>query len=124
MERQSFPSPKPEQVFVEDEHKYLVAVEDGKIVGYAGFETIVDEGHVINMAVADECRRQGVGRSLMERIIEESKSAKLKRLILEVRISNRAAIALYEKMGFQVIAKRKKYYEDNNEDAFVMAKEL
>jgi ribosomal-protein-alanine N-acetyltransferase len=124
LENAIFPNPKPKEVFVEDEHKYTVIEENGKIVGYAGFEKILDEGHIINMAVAESTRGKGFGRSLMENILKEAEKEKMTRLILEVRVSNQPAISLYEKMGFEVIAKRKHYYENNNEDALVMAKKL
>ena len=124
LEKMIFPNPKPEQVFLEDGHKYYVLEENGEVIGYAGYEKIVDEGHLINMAVAEAHRKQGLGRALIEQILTKSREDQIKRLILEVRISNHPAISLYEKMGFEVIAKRKKYYENNNEDALVMAKKF
>ena len=124
LEKMIFPNPKPEQVFVDDGHKYFVLEENNEVIGYAGYEKIVDEGHLINMAVAEACRGKGCGKALIEKILEKAKEDKIKRLILEVRISNHPAISLYEKMGFEVIAKRKNYYENNNEDALVMARQF
>ncbi|MFA6431351.1 MAG: ribosomal protein S18-alanine N-acetyltransferase [Candidatus Margulisiibacteriota bacterium] len=115
IENISFSAPKSEAVFREDEHKYLVAKEAGTIIGYIGHEKILDEIHVINMAVHPDHRCKGVGAKLMERILNKKDT-----FFLEVRVSNLPAIKLYEKYGFARIDTRKQYYADNNEDAYVM----
>ena len=100
---------------------YLVAEEaQGGIIGYAGLWAIEDEGHITNVAVHPDYRRKHLGSILVGMLIEQTKNAGLKRFTLEVRVSNRAAIDLYEKFGFVSAGVRKGYYEDNNEDAMIM----
>lgn len=118
IEKGSFVAPKPEQVFWDDEHKYLVAKEGDKIVGYIGIEDIAGEKHIINMAVHPDFRRQGTGKKLIEKIINQQEV-----FFLEVRVSNQAAISLYQKYGFQKVGLRKAYYQDNAEDALIMRKD-
>jgi len=115
IERSCFKFPKPEAIFREDEHKYLVAREDdGRIAGYIGVEKILDEVHIINMAVDPAFRGQGVGKRLMQHVLNDEEV-----FFLEVRASNETAKNIYQKYGFQVISTRKAYYPDG-EDAFVM----
>lgn len=100
---------------------YLVAEEaHGGIIGYAGLWAIEDEGHITNVAVHPDYRRKHLGSILVGMLIEQTKNAGLKRFTLEVRVSNQAAIDLYEKFGFVSAGVRKGYYEDNNEDAMIM----
>jgi ribosomal-protein-alanine N-acetyltransferase len=114
IERLSFKYPKPEAVFREDEHKYLVARDDDKVVGYIGIEKILDEVHIINMAVDPQYRGKGIGNRLMQHVLNDEEV-----FFLEVRISNESAKKVYEKYGFKVISVRKQYYADG-EDALVM----
>ena len=99
---------------------YFVAEKGKAIMGYAGLWHVLDEGEVINIAVASEERRRGVGQALLEKLLEEAKVYSLSILHLEVRQSNQAAIALYEKFGFKSIAIRKGYYHKPIEDAVIM----
>jgi ribosomal-protein-alanine N-acetyltransferase len=92
----------------------------GLLIGYAGLWAISDEGHITNVAVHPDFRRMHLGRILVERLIDQTRQEGLKRFTLEVRVSNHAAIALYEKFGFASAGLRKGYYEDNNEDAMIM----
>lgn len=111
---------------------YLVAEEIisegvGLIIGYAGLWAIEDEGHITNVAVHPDYRRMHLGHILVEMLIDQTRKEGLKRFTLEVRVSNAAAIALYEQFGFVSAGLRKGYYEDNNEDAMIMwleAKEM
>ncbi|MCU0641257.1 MAG: ribosomal protein S18-alanine N-acetyltransferase [Candidatus Margulisbacteria bacterium] len=114
IERLSFKYPKPEAVFREDEHKYLVARDDEQIVGYIGIEKILDEVHIINMAIHPSYRGKGIGKRLMQHVLNDEEV-----FFLEVRVSNEAAKKVYEKYGFKVINTRKEYYADG-EDALVM----
>ena len=114
IERLSFKFPKPEAIFREDEHKYLVAKEDSKIVGYIGIEKILDEEHIINMAIHPDYRGQGIGKRLMQHVLNDEDV-----FYLEVRVSNDSAKKIYERYGFKVISIRKGYYADG-EDAYVM----
>lgn len=99
---------------------YLLAVEDGKVVGYAGTWILDDEAQITNVAVAPERRGQGVGAALMAELIKEAKARGATRMTLEVRPSNTAALALYEKFGFRDCGHRPHYYLDNGEDAIIM----
>jgi len=71
IEKLSFKFPKPESIFREDEHKYLVARDEAKIAGYIGIEKILDETHIINMAVHPDFQKQGFGSKLMKEILLE-----------------------------------------------------
>jgi len=114
IESRSFKYPKPEAVFLEDEHKYLVAKDEEKIIGYIGIEKILDEEHIINMAVHPDYRGKGIGKRLMQHVLNDEDV-----FFLEVRVSNESAKKVYEKYGFNVISTRKAYYADG-EDAHVM----
>jgi len=80
---------------------------------------LLDEGHILNVAVDPEVRGTGVGRMLVQKVLDECCLAGASFVSLEVRESNFSAIALYLKMGFSVVGKRKRYYE-NSEDALMM----
>jgi ribosomal-protein-alanine N-acetyltransferase len=114
IERLSFTYPKPESIFREDEHKYLVARDESKIVGYIGIEKVLDETHIINMAVHPEYRSSGIGKRLMQHVLNDEDV-----FFLEVRVTNETAKRVYEKYGFKVLYTRKGYYADG-EDAYVM----
>jgi ribosomal-protein-alanine N-acetyltransferase len=130
IENLSFSSPKPESIFREEENKYLVAKEKpldsasglargkGKVVGYIGVEKVLGETHIINMAVHPEYRKQGIGKWLMEAVLNDKDV-----FFLEVRISNIPPQKLYEKYRFKKVGVRKHYYEDNGEDAYIMRRE-
>lgn len=94
--------------------------------GYAICSIIADELHLLNLCVSQHQQRQGYARILLRRAIREAKALSLERIILEVRLSNAAARALYHSEGFEVIGRRKDYYPhvDGREDAIVMFLEL
>lgn len=94
--------------------------EAGRLLGYALFWHVVDEVHLLNVAVAIEARRHGIGRALMDDLIAYARANGVVRILLEVRASNRAAIALYEQVGFQQFNVRERYYADG-EDAIEMS---
>ncbi|MBN1485487.1 MAG: ribosomal protein S18-alanine N-acetyltransferase [Chloroflexia bacterium] len=91
----------------------------GPLLGYAGLQVLLDEGHVMNLAVHPGYRRRGIGELLLLHLFKEAKKRGAERLTLEVRVSNLAAQALYEKYGFQESGRRKRYYGDG-EDALIM----
>ena len=99
---------------------FRVALVGGEVAGYGGAWNLVDEAHVTTLAVAAEHRRKGIGRKLMRRVLEDAKDAGMLCATLEVRAGNDAAIKLYESLGFDRRAVRKKYYPDNGEDAVIM----
>ena len=93
--------------------------EAGTVIGYAGLQTVLDEGYINNVAVDERFRRQGVADELIAAFVRFGQ-AKLAFLTLEVRASNAPAIALYAKHGFGEVGRRKNYYEDPREDAVLM----
>lgn len=99
---------------------YSAYDENGKLAGYAGCWQILEEVHITNIAVSPEFRRQKIGESLLRQIIDDCYKNKAKYITLEVRVSNKAAIGLYEKYGFKSLGVRKGYYQNNNEDALIM----
>jgi ribosomal-protein-alanine N-acetyltransferase len=127
LERLSFIIPWSREAFVEELTKnkfalYISARINGRVIGYAGMWKVCDEGHITNVAVHPEYRRNGVGRKLVEGLIELAKKEEISRMTLEVRRSNTVAQELYSKYGFEVDGYRKEYYSDNGEDAVIMWK--
>ena len=100
--------------------RYLVAERDGRVIGYAGAWIILDESHITNIAVAEPERGKGVGRKLTEALMQYISNLGAAYATLEVRVSNERAQNLYRSLGFVSVGKRKRYYEDNGEDAFLM----
>ena len=100
--------------------RYLVAEADGQVVGYAGAWIILDESHITNIAVAEAWRGRGIGRMLTSALMQYISNLGAAYATLEVRVSNERAQRLYESLGFVRVGKRKRYYEDNQEDAWLM----
>lgn len=125
VEQSSFRTPWTRTMF-EDEFKnpemarYLIAQCGGHVVGYMGFWLIQKEAHITNLAVHPAFRRRKIGERLLFACMRQARRLGAERATLEVRASNDAAKKLYEKYGFQLVALRKKYYNDNNEDAWIM----
>jgi len=104
---------------------FLVALDDdGRVVGYAGLQVVLDEGYIANIAVQPECRRQGIAGKLLQVYLDFAKGNHLAFLTLEVRASNEGAIALYASRGFEIVGRRKNYYEHPKEDALIMTREF
>lgn len=103
---------------------FLVAEAEGKVAGYVGMYKVANEGDITNIAVASNCRRRGMAAKLLETLINDAKEQELYDINLEVRESNRAAIALYEKFGFENLGIRKSFYEKPVENAIIMRKSL
>ena len=100
-----------------------IDTERSELVGYLIISRYVDAWHVMNVAVADSYRRRGIATGLMERLFEDTSRDDRRGYTLEVRISNEAAIKLYEGLGFKARGIRRGYYTDNREDALVMWKD-
>ncbi len=94
--------------------------EKGDIIGYAGFWLIFDEAHITTIAVHPKYRRQGLGEKLLQEMIETGYEKNAKWFTLEVRASNIAAQNMYYKYNFKSLGLRRKYYQDNDEDALIM----
>jgi ribosomal-protein-alanine N-acetyltransferase len=122
IERRSFPAPWSLAMFVLELSKpsgiCLAASVGEELVGYLVCSRYDRVWHVMNVAVAPEHRRKGVAGSLISRLIEEAGGGLP--FTLEVRVSNRDAIAMYEKLGFRSAGVRPRYYQDNGEDALIM----
>lgn len=101
-------------------HYYSAFNTEGKLVGYAGSWRVLDEAHITTIAVKSDLKRNKIGEALLHRIIEDCYKNEIKYITLEVRVSNIAAIGLYEKYGFKSLGSRKGYYQNNNEDALIM----
>lgn len=102
--------------------RYMVAVKDGVVVGFAGMWIIIDEAHITNIAVHPEYRGFGIGAILLDSLLSICRLENVTAITLEVRVSNQRAINLYKKFGFVEEGIRKSYYEDNKEDALIMWK--
>ena len=108
-------------------HPAWVLVEsDGTILGYAVLSVAADEAHVLNLCTSPDVQGRGHGRRLLRAILQLARGRGAQRVFLEVRPSNKPAIALYHDEGFNEIGRRPRYYpaRDGREDALVMALEL
>jgi len=127
LERDVFPDPwSPDSFLAEVERRPdvgwpIVARDGDALVAYAVIWFIVDEIHIGNVAVRPDLHGRGIGRWLLEGILAEGRRRGMVFATLEVRPSNRAALALYERFGFRRIAVRRRYYRNNDEDAWVLA---
>jgi len=103
-----------------------VLVRGGDILGYGVISLAADEAHVLNLCTAPEAQGRGHGRRLLRALLQVARGRGARRVFLEVRPSNTAAIALYHDEGFNEIGRRPRYYpaRDGREDALVMALEL
>jgi len=90
------------------------------VLGYGGLWLLVDEAHISTIAVHPQWRSKGLGEMVMLSLLEQGIKRGMQRATLEVRVSNEAAQGLYRKLGFQSAGRQKRYYSDNNEDAFIM----
>ena len=129
LERICFSTPWSRNMLAEELDNYLsaflVALDDNdQVAGYAGLQAVLDEGYITNVAVRPDCRKQGVAGKLLQVFLDFAQANHLAFLTLEVRPSNTAAVALYEKHGFQEAGRRKNYYEAPQEDALLLTKEF
>ena len=124
VEAATFPTPWSRDAFASEMKnvaaRYLVAEKDGKIIGFAGAWIILDESHITNIAVYEAERGQGAGRKLTEGLMQYLSNLGAAYATLEVRKSNEVAQNLYKSLGFIKLGVRKRYYEDNGEDALIM----
>lgn len=105
----------------DDYHEFIVALDDSnRVIGYIIMEIVADIGNIDNVAVSEHCRRQGLADHMMTECLHRAQSRGLNTIYLEVRESNVAARELYRKYGFEVVGRRKKYYQKPREDAILM----
>jgi [ribosomal protein S18]-alanine N-acetyltransferase len=107
-----------------DAAKIPSALKNEYITGFVGMWLMVDEAHIINIAVREVCRGKGMGELLLISSIDMADRLKSTVVTLEVRVSNTVAQNLYVKYGFNQVGLRKKYYTDNNEDAYIMTTDI
>jgi [ribosomal protein S18]-alanine N-acetyltransferase len=123
IERRAFPTPWSLAMFVLELSKAsgicLAALLDGQLVGYLVCSRYDTVWHLMNVAVEDRLRRQGIATALIERLFELADDDG-GQYTLEVRTSNASAIKLYERFGFRAAGRRRGYYHDNREDALIM----
>lgn len=103
------------------EYTFLVAEIEGAPAGYAGMIRALDEGDITDVAVFPRYRGKGVAYALIKALCEKAKVLGVAQLFLEVRESNAAALALYEKAGFKRIGLRKNFYDAPRENAVLMS---
>lgn len=128
LEKDLFSDPWPESIFRDDlrsESSYPFVVQiDKTIVAYAIFRIRAEEGHLTNIAVDKKYQRKSIAKKILSFILNLASENNLSQVFLEVRPTNKAAIALYESFGFINLAIREGYYQDPVEDCFIMQKVL
>ena len=130
LERRCYSDPWPASAFASlpgnSQVSFVVARQptDGALIGFAIAWFVLDEGELANLAVAPEVRRKGIGRILLEMIIDDAQSRRIGQLFLEVRESNVAARSLYAGESFLEIGRRKHYYRKPPEDALILRRDL
>ena len=102
---------------------WVVAMEDDRLVGYVGSQSVLGWADMMNLAVHPEYREKGIATNLFNVLIEYLIQMQVTCLTLEVRVSNTAAISLYSKMGFAEVGRRPAYYRNPREDALILRKE-
>ncbi len=128
IEETSFPTPWTMGIFMREfelefSHRFVFDYE-GSVAGYIIFWLIEGEVHIMSVAVRKDLRRLGIGTEVLRRSLAAAKEQGGRYVFLEVRENNGAAIGLYRKMGFRVIYKRRGYYTDTKEDAFIMVRDI
>jgi len=128
IERASYPTPWSRSMFASELAKQtspsIAAVDEGgDLVGYLVLSRYVDAWHVMNLAVNPSHRRLGIASAMLRRLFEDTRDDAERGYTLEVRVSNSAAISLYERFGFVSRGVRRGYYTDNREDAVIMWRE-
>lgn len=128
IERASFSYPWSARFFLQELRvpcaRSLLAILEGKSVGYIIYWLLPNEVDIHNLAVHPTYRRKGVGKSLLQAVIDEGRRRGSSRVTLEVRRSNEAAQRLYQSLGFVMQGVRKGYYSDDGEDALAMVLEF
>ena len=127
LEAVCFPDPWSEASVAEELDNplslWLVALEDGEVIGYVGSQAVLDAADIMNVAVAPEHRRRGIARLLLLQLEEEMRQKDVASLTLEVRASNLPAQILYDKLGYRQVGLRPNYYRKPREDALILRKE-
>lgn len=125
IEERTFHTPWSYQSFVDEMTtnkcaRYLVAEENGRVIAYAGAWLVFEEGHITNIAVDASARGRGIGTGVTRALMQYAANMGVQYMTLEVRKSNLVAQRMYKSLGFIELGVRKRYYEDNGEDAYLM----
>ncbi|MBE0427316.1 MAG: ribosomal protein S18-alanine N-acetyltransferase [Nitrospirae bacterium] len=124
IERMSFPTPWTEAAFINEIYKPYaltrVVLQKNNVIGYICVNRVLNEGHILNLAVHPEFRRQGIASMLMQELLKELKNKGCRFIYLEVRVSSLGARKFYERFGFKVVGARRDYYQSPVEDAALM----
>ena len=129
IDRVSFSNPWPERSYRYEltdnpaARLFVAKLDDGAVIGYLGYWLIGDEVHISTFAVQPEFRMQGIGEDLLRSALAAAAEKGARVATLEVRESNDPAVKLYEKLGFEVVGSRPRYYRDNDEDAILMTRD-
>lgn len=128
LEKRAFTMPWSVEAFksalMSQPQRFVIAEENGEVVGYAGMMFVVDEGQLLNIAVEPDYRRRGIARSLINELIAYGTEHGATLYTLEVREHNTPARKLYASMGFREVGVRKDYYGEPVEDAILMDLDL
>lgn len=126
LEEQTFSMPWSAESFLEmiskEDARYYVAERDGQLLGGCGVLMIAGEGNITNVVISPEARNQGIGTAMLQHLLQEGEREGLTAFTLEVRVSNAAAIHVYEKLGFVSAGIRPNFYEKPAEDALIFWK--
>lgn len=125
LEKATFSVPWTEQsleFFLEELNFCVMLLVDGALASYCTVSTVLDEAQIINVATDNLFKRQGMACAVLEYVFEECRKRGIVSISLEVRESNEGAILLYQKLGFEVLGKRKNFYTYPSENALVMVK--
>jgi [ribosomal protein S18]-alanine N-acetyltransferase len=128
IERSSFTMPWTEATFRgllrrRDAHLF-VAEASSEVLGYAVVWVVVDQAELGDIAVAADWRGRGLGRLLLDTVLERARREGVRQLFLEVRPSNEGALRLYQRYGFEEVGRRRNYYSDPREDALVLRRTM
>ena len=130
IEKACFAMPWSEESILHDVKENVVARwlvlddREGNVLAYAGMWFVLDEAHVCNVAVRPDCRGRGYGKRIFQALIDLAMENSMAMITLEVRRSNVVAQNLYHACGMLDVGYRKRYYEDNKEDALIMYRDF
>lgn len=103
---------------------YVGAESEGALIGYAGLWFDGDDAQVMTVGTRPQAQGRGVGRLLLDALLDRARELRAEAMFLEVRVDNDPALALYRRAGFEQIGLRKRYYQPENVDAWTMRKDL
>jgi ribosomal-protein-alanine N-acetyltransferase len=129
IEREAFTTPWQAETFAglmerDGVELTVMTKSDDEVVGYAILWCVLDQGELANIAIAAGHRGAGLGAHLLRHVLDVARARGVARVFLEVRASNRAALGLYSRFGFDEVGRRKNYYERPREDALVLRADL